>query len=446
LIQTLNDILESDSVLRNVIIDELKQIKKQYPSPRLTQIKDEVQEITINEEAMILPEDIYVSVTKDGYIKRISQRSYKASENTAFGKKDDDALIDLHFANTLDKLLVFTDKGNYLYIPLHKLEEFKWKELGKHISYLIKISPDEKMIASLLVKSFDLPLYVMFASKLGQVKRVALKDFEVMRFSKAIKCMNLKKDDSLKTVSLTDGKQAVVLTTKNNYVTLYSEEEVSILGVKAGGIKGINLKDDELVAMNIFNPLKLSSYVFISDQPGIKRLHVSDIPSCNRATKGTLLFKSPKTNPIHALQSFILDTQDTLKLTSEEKSLDIVVKDYNFTQLGVKPSVMTAFKDQDLIDIFNPITLSTDLYDVKAIEVKEKKDNQSQEKNIEMINEDLSLKDDESLLKELNDVDRIIEPVIVKRESKKVETKKKEQNEKHFEPISFDDLFDSDDF
>ena len=93
---------------------------------------------------MILPEDIYVSITRDGYVKRISQRSYKASENIAFGKKDDDVLLDLHFASTLDKLLVFTDKGNYLFIPLHKLEEFKWKELGKHISYLIKVSPEKK--------------------------------------------------------------------------------------------------------------------------------------------------------------------------------------------------------------------------------------------------------------------------------------------------------------
>ena len=108
LIQTLHEILDSDSVLRKVIIDELKQIKKQYPSPRLTEIKEKIQEVIINEEAMILPEDIYVSITQDGYIKRISQRSYKASENTAFGKKEDDKLIDLHFASTLDKLLVFT--------------------------------------------------------------------------------------------------------------------------------------------------------------------------------------------------------------------------------------------------------------------------------------------------------------------------------------------------
>ncbi|MEG0367967.1 MAG: DNA gyrase subunit A, partial [Coprobacillus sp.] len=263
LIDTLNNILNNESVLRTVIIDELKGIKAQYPSPRLSEIKDEVLEISIDEEAMILPEDIYVSVTKDGYIKRVSQRSYKASENTPFGKKDDDALLDLHSANTLDKLLVFTDKGNYMYIPLHRLEEFKWKELGKHISYLIKVSPDEKMIGSLLVKSFQLPLYINFASRFGQMKRVELQEFDVTRYTKPIKCMNLKKGDSLLKVGLSDGNQGIVLTTKAGYATLYSEQEISVLGVKAGGIKGINLKNDELVSMTIFNPLKSDSYVLI---------------------------------------------------------------------------------------------------------------------------------------------------------------------------------------
>src|SRR5699024_8689937 len=218
-------------------------------------------------------------------------------------KKDDDVLLDLHFASTLDKLLVFTDKGNYLFIPLHKLEEFKWKELGKHISYLIKVSPEEKMIGSILVKSFQRPLYVLLATRLGQMKRVSLQDFEVTRYSKPIKCMNLKQDDQLLQVSLTDDHQAIVLTSSLGYVSLYSEQEISILGLKAGGIKGINLKNDSLVAMNTFDPLHSYSYVLISDQPGIKRMRISDIPSCNRSTKGTLIFKSPKTNPIHVLSA-----------------------------------------------------------------------------------------------------------------------------------------------
>lgn len=440
LISTLQEILDSDSVLRKVIIDELKEIKKQYPSPRLTEIKEKVQEVVINEEAMILPEDIYVSVTQDGYIKRISQRSYKASENTAFGKKDDDRLIDLHFANTLDKLLVFTDKGNYLYIPVHKLEEFKWKELGKHISYLIKVSPDEKIIGSILVKKFNLPLYVTFATKLGQVKRVQLKDFEVTRFTKPMKCMNLKKDDLLQSIGLTDGKQGIVLTSQNGYATLYSEDEISILGIKAGGIKGINLKKDQLVSMNIFNPLKTSSYVVISNQPGIKRLHISDIPSCNRATKGTQVFKSPKTNVIHSLYTYILDPQDSLKIYTEKDVVDISIKDYSYGQLTNKPSVLTMIKDQNIQFVYQLKTLTTDMYDIEEI-----KDQLEKEISIPIVEEEVSLIEENTFEIE-NDIEEIIEPIDVdiKKEEHQINKKKKEQKEKHFEPISFEDLFNDD--
>ena len=398
LIQTLNDILNSDQVLRKVIVDELKQIKKQYPSPRLTQIKHEVQEIVIDEEAMILPEDIYVSITRDGYVKRISQRSYKASENIAFGKKDDDVLLDLHFASTLDKLLIFTDKGNYLFIPIHKLEEFKWKELGKHISYFIKVSPEEKMIGSILVKSFVLPLYVLLTTRLGQIKRVPLKEFEVARYTKPLKCMNLKKDDQLLQVALTDTNQAIVLTSSLGYVSLYSEDEISILGLKAAGIKAMNLKDDYLVAMNTFNPLHSYSYVLISDQPGIKRMRISDIPSCNRATKGTSIFKSPKMNPIHALDAFVLDTQDQLIIESEQKKENLYIKEYSLSQIGQKPSVIQSMKNETIMHVYDRHSLSTDLYISNQDEKVEK--------------------------------------------SQPLETTS--QQDKHFEPISFDDLFKED--
>lgn len=361
-IQTLNDILDSDKVLRKVITDELKQIKKQYPTPRLTEIKDDILEVVINEEAMILPEDTYVSVTHDGYIKRISPRSYKASENTPFGKKDDDYLIDLYLANTLDKILVFTDKGNYLYIPIHKLEEFKWKDLGKHISYLIKVSPDEKIIASILVKSFDVMQYVILATRFGQIKRVLIKEFDVSRFTKPLKCMKLKEGDSLVSVALSNNQQGIVLTSKAGYASLYSEQEISVLGLKAGGIKAMNLKNDELVAMNVFNPLKLDSYILITTQPGIKRLRISDIPSCNRATKGNLVFKSPKNKVIYALKTFILEPKDKIVIETSHQRYEMTVKDYNYSQLQAKPSLITTLKDQDIINIYNYHSLTTDMY------------------------------------------------------------------------------------
>ncbi len=377
-IHTLNEILDSDKVLRNVITSELKEIKKQYPMPRLTQIKDEISEVSINEEAMILSEDIYVSLSRDGYIKRISMRSYNARGEARIGKKDDDLVIDIHKANTTDKLLVFTNHGNYLYIPLHKLEEFRWRELGKHISYLIKVSPEEKMIGSILVKDFQKPLYVILATKNGQIKRVSLQDFEVTRYTKPLKCMNLKADDSLLQVNLTDGNQGVVLTSRNGYASLYSEQEVTVLGLKAAGIRGMSLKNDELVAMNIFNPLKTSSYVLISEAIGIKRMHLNDIPNCNRNTKGHLMYKSPKSKPIYTYNTYIKDPQDTLDIITDQQYLTIQIKDNGYSQLNTKPKDITSLKDQQLIQVYDPASLSTDLYDSQPI--KEDKENETIEK------------------------------------------------------------------
>lgn len=423
-IVSLNEILDSDAVLRKVIIKELKEVKKQYPSPRLTEIKNEIQDITINEEAMILPEDIYVSVTRDGYIKRISQRSYKASGQTVFGKKEEDQLIDLHFANTLDKLLVFTDKGNYLYIPLHKLEEFKWKELGKHISYLIKVSPEEKIIGSILVKDFDLPLYVVFASKFGQMKRVQLKDFDVSRYTRSMKCMNLKEGDTLIQVGLSDGHQGIVMTSQAGYAVLISEEEISVIGIKAGGMKGMNLKNDELVSMNIFNPSKSDSYVLISDQPGIKRLRISDIPACHRATKGNLVFKSPKSNIINTLQTYVMDLNDVLEIHTKDHIEAITVKDYSYGQLNSKPSVITSLKDQTILSVYDQRTLSTDMYN----DIVQNDENT----HVFDVPKDPELFDTDVLEKN------------VQQDVTQVKNHHKKHEEKEFEPISFDDLFNDD--
>ena len=139
-------------------------------------------------------------------------------------------------------------------------------------------------------------------------------------------------------------------------------------------MKGINLKNDQLISMNVFDPLKTSSYIVISNQPGIKRLHISDIPSCNRATKGSLIFKSPKTNVIHSLYTYVLDPQDSLKIYTEEKIIDIDVKDYSFSQLMNKPSVLTMIKNQQIQFVYQEKTLTTDMYHCE--EIKDLKEDQ----------------------------------------------------------------------
>ena len=340
LIESLNAILNSEKVLRKVIINELNEIKKKYPTPRLTEIKDEIMDTSVNQQAMIISEDVYVSITRDGYFKKISTRSYKASDENTFGKKDTDMLVDLFEANTLDIILSFTNKGNYCFVPVYKLEDFKWKDLGKHLSYLIKLGNDEKIIGNILVKSFDLDQYVVLSSKNGQIKRVSIKDFNVSRFSKPLKCMNLKDNDELVSVDISDGTKGIITVTKAGYGTLYSEDEISVLGVKAGGVKGINMRDDEVAFMCVFDPSVVSSLLLILNPAHFKRIHISDIPACHRATKGTLLFKSLKTKPTKIFTGFISNPQDEFVVKSGTETMKIVSKDISFGALSTKANTL----------------------------------------------------------------------------------------------------------
>lgn len=386
LIESLNAILNSEKVLRKVIIDELNSVKKKYPTPRLTEIKDEIMDTSINQQAMIISEDVYVSITRDGYFKKISKRSYKASDEKTFGKKDTDMLVDLFEANTLDTILSFTNKGNYCFVPVYKLEDFKWKDLGKHLSYMIKLGNDEKIIGNILVKSFELPQYVVLASKNGQIKRVSIKDFNVSRFSKPLKCMNLKENDELVSVDISDGNKGIITVTKAGYGTLFSEEEVSILGVKAGGVKGINMRDDEVAFMHSFDPRVVQSLLLILNPSHFKRIHISDIPACHRATKGTLLFKSLKTKPRKILTGFICDPNDEFSIKSGIDNMKIISKDIGFGALGAKA---TALKQC-------PFDYIDDVYDSRHMIIEEHEDNQVKEKKV-----DLTIKEQPNLFDEM---------------------------------------------
>lgn len=421
LIAHLQAILDSDEVLRGVIIDDLKAIKKKYPTPRLTKIQEEVRDTSIDDKAMIISEDCLVSLTRDGYLKKISLRSYKASAGTPIGKKDDDQLCALFEANTVQTILAFTSKGNYCFIPVHKIDEFKWKDLGKHISYLIKVPNDEKFIGAILVKDFQSENYVVLASRQGQIKRVAIKDFEVSRFSKPLKCMNLKDQDELIDVQLSDGHKGLVLTSKAGYCALYSESEVSILGIKAGGIKGLRLNNDTLAFMRVFDPLKVESLMIFSHPSGIKRLHLSDIPATKRGNKGVLIYKAPKTKQTSIINGFVMDTNDTLDLYGGQEMMTITAKDYNFMPLSSRMGTIKDFKDTDISYIYDARMLIAEPHAEETGDMKV----------------DLEVKAEPSLFDE-EEVETV-EPV------KKKEVKKKKEKTK-FEPISFDDLLKDDNF
>ena len=416
----LQSILKSESVLHKVIIDRLNSVKKKYPMPRLSKIRDEIQEIKIDEQAMILSEDTNVSITRDGYIKRISTRSLKASEGTPFGKKENDYLVALYKANTLDHLLLFTDAGNYLFVPVYKIDEFKWKDAGKHISYLIKLNSNEKIIGSILVKDFNLPLYVLLATKNGQIKRTALSEFKVSRYTKPLKCIKLKDNDQVIGVKLTNNNQGVVLTTKAGYGILYSEQEVSTVGIKAAGVKAANLKNDELVSLNIFNPMANYSLIVISDENGIKRIKISDITPSSRTKKGVLLYKNPKSKIINVKDAKIVDNNQEFSIILNDQTVySYKATDFNYANLVQKPTVRNKLtKIQMIGDVYidKPIT-TDDYHPEQKIEVDQKVFEQPKER---------------TLLDDLKD--------------NADEKKSQDNNQTKYEKISLADLLNEDDF
>jgi len=300
MIEFLNSILNSEEKLKSVMKDELKTIKKEYATNRKTEILDEVEDIKIDTTKMIPKEDCIVVVTKEGYVKRVSLRSYNKDESTML--KENDYLIGLYHMNTLNTVLLFTDLGNYLYVPVYEIPDLKWKELGKHISNIINISSDENIIGCVPVYNFEDDKNITLISKEGLIKRTKLNEFKVTRYSKPMSCMKLKSTDKL--VSVTDNNGTdVFITTKNGYALRYKLEEVSLVGVKASGVKAINLKEDTVVSMNVFNE---ADYITIITENGTgKRVKLSEFELMSRARKGILLVRDVKTNPYRILKTFV---------------------------------------------------------------------------------------------------------------------------------------------
>ena len=311
IIRGLEAIVSDEERLKSVMKEELRNIKKEYATPRKTEIKDEVTEIKIDTTSMLPKEDCVVVVTSDGYVKRVSMRSFTSNDEETT-VKDGDFVTGIYKVNTLDTILLFTDKGNYLYVPVHEIPDLKWKELGKHISNIIKIDPGENIIYSLPVYDFDKNEYITMVSKNGMIKRTKLDEFRVLRYSKPLTCMKLKEDDMLVSVS-NSSKPEIFITTHLGYGLRFLINEVAPTGIKSAGIKAINIKEDYVVSANMFDDTDEYISVITSKSTG-KRVRLSEFETMSRARKGTLIIRDVKTNPYYILKTFILNNKDSLVL------------------------------------------------------------------------------------------------------------------------------------
>ena len=306
-------ILENEEALKHVMKTELKLIKKEYATPRKTEIKEEVTEIKIDTTSLIPKEDCMVIVTSEGYVKRVSMRSFAASDEET-GLKDKDYVLGLYEANTMDTLLLFTDLGNFLYIPVYELPDLKWKDLGKHISNIIKISSDENIISSYLTSDFSDKINFLSFTKNGMIKQTNLTDLKVQRYSKPITLIKLKGDD--KVVNTEVSNKEIFITTENGYGLRYKTDEVPTTGLRGSGVKAINLKNDIVVSGKSFSD---AHYVaIITDKNTAKRIKIEEFELTSRARKGIQLVRDVKTNPYHIINSFIIKNKVDLGIITDE--------------------------------------------------------------------------------------------------------------------------------
>lgn len=345
-IEYLKTILNDEEVLKGVMKDELKNIKKEYATPRRTIIRDEITEIKIDELSMIPKEDFIVSVSKSGYIKKVSIKSYNQSKETEYGIKEGDYNIGFYKINNIDTLILITDKGNYCYLPIRDIAETKYKEIGKHLSSYITLSEGESLIASFGIKDFDDRTITLF-SKNGMVKRTKLSNLPVTRYSKPMVIFKLKEDDSLISASINEND--VYIITKNAFVLKFKKEEIPEVGLKTSGVKGIKLVSDEVVSGFVTNNTHEYLTLFTS-QNTAKRIKLEDIEYSKRSLKGECILKSPKSKKYEINASYAGNGKTNYGIIEDEtniiKSSDINIMEKSSTgSLITKNYINNVFKE-----------------------------------------------------------------------------------------------------
>lgn len=304
-------IIGDERTMYNLMKKELREVKKKFATPRLSTLEDTAKAIEIDTASLIAEEDTYVSVTKAGYIKRTSPRSFAASTLEEIGKRDDDRLIFVQSAKTTQHLLMFTTLGNVIYRPIHELADIRWKDIGEHLSQTItNFETNEEILYVEVVDQFDDATTYFAATRLGQIKRVERKEFTPWRTykSKSVKYAKLK-DETDQIVAVAPIKlDDVFLISKNGYALRFNIEEVPVVGAKAAGVKAMNLKEDDVLQSAFI--CNTSSFYLLTQRGSLKRVSIEEIPATSRAKRGLQVLRELKNKPHRVFLAGAVAEQD----------------------------------------------------------------------------------------------------------------------------------------
>ncbi len=326
-IEHLKNILQNEDVLEKEIKRELREVIKASKDPRRTEIEASIERIKVAEEELVERENVMTAVTKEGYVRHSSLRSYKATAQTEL--KESDAFLFIEERSNMDTLLIFTDKGSYVYLPIFKIPTCRWRELGTHLNHIVPIADDERIIHVEAVPQFDEDAgYLLFTMKDNFVKLTPIKEFDVLRHNKAFKALSLRKGDEVRHISRVDDAESEALTVSEDGEALrYHLSEIPITSTNAKGVKAANLKDGDTLAASI--PLKdYHDLLVITSRGTIKRLSPDAITRKRRTLKGERLFKQIRRNPYRVKDLELMNAAQykkraTVHVVTEKKNIEL---------------------------------------------------------------------------------------------------------------------------
>ncbi|MBQ6546406.1 MAG: DNA topoisomerase IV subunit A [Bacilli bacterium] len=370
IISALTKILEDEEELKKVMKAELKAMKKEYAVPRKTVISEEEATIKIDEKDMIPSEEVVALITKDGYVKRTSMRGYKANTEDPL-LKEGDYVIGLYQLNTLDTVLLFTNLGNYLFLPVHEIPDIKWKQLGKHISNIIKLAENEEVIGCIPVKDFNKKVNVVIASKLGMIKKTSLSEFKVSRYSKPMACMKLKSGDEVISI-FEDDKSDIFVATDKGYGLWFDVSEIPLSGIKSSGVKSINLKGDVVVSASNFDS-SLEYITIFTDKGTAKRVKLDEFEKASRARRGLVILREVKTNPYKVISAITTESRAYIGLKKGEdisyiKNTEIAISDRYKTGSTISKQDIDAVFCQKKIETLDDVEVEEEEEVVEVLE------------------------------------------------------------------------------
>lgn len=328
-IARLEKILNDEKTRNRLIIKELTVLKEQVADKRRSTIEAEVEELKLKTEVMIAVEETMVFLSKNGYVKRSSLRSFGASNDLPDLKEQDRPLLQGQ-AMTTDHLIVWTVRGNYLLIPVHQLPDTKWKDGGQHVANLVPLEPGDRVLSADLVRSYDEAQHCLFVTRQGMVKRSKLSDYNAQRKSKPLQGVRLKADDEVLYAQVSTGQTELFLATQNGFGLWFTEDDVPVVGVRAAGVKAINLKDQDVVAGAI-GFKEAPQIVLLTQRGALKKMRLADqFQVSSRALRGLQLLRDLKSKP-HQVAALIDVTQaKELVLSGKEQEKTIQIGSLSF--------------------------------------------------------------------------------------------------------------------